>query len=185
MATARVEPHHWTREEYERLVESGGMEDWKVELVDGALYDMTAQSSHHASALRKVHREIQGCLPKGLDVRQQMPLALSHDSEPEPDVAVVPADPNDYGNAHPASAALIVEVAHTSLHYDREIKGTLYARAGVPEYWILSLVSRQLEVYREPTADRYSSRTVLTVSDEVSPLFAPGASIPVRRLFPK
>lgn len=185
MVTARVEPHHWTREEYERAVEMGGLEDWKVELVEGVLYDMTAHSTHHASSLRKAYRELQGCLPEGLDIRQQMPLALSDDSEPEPDLAVVPADPDDYGDAHPRSAVLLVEVAHTSLHYDRDVKGSAYAQAGIPEYWIVNLVARQLEVYREPAEDRYGSRTVLTAPDAVSPLFAPEASIPVRRLLPK
>jgi len=186
MVTATVEAHHWTREEYERLVEAGAFEGWKIELVDGVLYDMMAQGPAHSSAVQKLLRELLAIgSGMGLDVRPQMPLAVSDDSLPEPDIAVVPADPDDYARFNPAEALLVVEVAQSSLHYDRSVKQRVYSRARIPEYWILNLASCQLEVYRDPARDRYESRTVLGLADEVSPLFAPETSIRIAKLFPQ
>jgi len=186
MVTATVEAHHWTREEYERLVEAGAFEGWKIELVDGVLYDMMAQGPAHSSAVQKLLRELLAIgSGMGLDVRPQMPLAVSDDSLPEPDIAVVPMDPDDYARFNPAEAVLVVEVAQSSLHYDRSVKQRVYSRARIPEYWILNLASWQLEVYRDPARDRYESRTVLGLADEVSPLFAPETPIRIAKLFPQ
>lgn len=184
MVTATVEAHHWTREEYERAVEAGAFEGWKIELVEGVLVDMTPQGTPHSSAVRKLLRELLRIIPGGLEVQPQMPLAISEDSLPEPDIAVVPEDPHDYAGFNPTEAVLVAEVSQTSLAYDRKIKSRAYAAAGIPEYWILNLASRELEVYREPSGEQYGSRTILKLSDEVSPLFAPEASIQVSRLFP-
>lgn len=186
MVTATVEAHHWTREEYERLVEAGAFEGWKIELVDGTLYDVMAQGPAHSSAVQKLLRELLAITSgKSLDVRPQMPLAVADDSLPEPDVAVVPADPDDYARSNPDEAVLVVEVAQSSLSYDRSVKLAAYSRAGIPEYWILSLASWQLEVYRDPAGDLYESKTVLGLADNATPLFAPEASIPVSKLFPR
>jgi Uma2 family endonuclease len=186
MVTATVEAHHWTREEYERLVEAGAFEGWKIELVDGVLYDMMAQGPAHSSAVQKLLRELLVLVPgKNLSVRPQMPLAVSDDSLPKPDIAVVPADPDDYARFNPAEAVLVVEVAQSSLHYDRSVKQEVYSHAGIPEYWILNLASWQLEVCRDPAGNRYGSRTVLALADEVSPLFALEASIRIAKLFPQ
>lgn len=186
MVTATVEAHHWTREEYERLVEAGAFEGWKIELVDGILYDMMAQGPAHSSAVQKLLRELLAVSSgKNLDVRPQMPLAVSDDSLPEPDIAVVPADPDDYARSNPAEAVLVVEVAQSSLSYDRSVKLAAYSEAGIPEYWILNLASWQLEIYRDPAGNRYASKTVLGLADGVSPLFAPEASLQVSKLFPQ
>ena len=186
MVTATVEAHHWTREEYEQLVEAGAFEGWKIELVEGVLYDRMAQGPAHSSAVQKLLRELLAFASgMGLDVRPQMPLAVSGDSLPEPDIAVVLADPDDYARFNPAEAVLVVEVAQSSLHYDRSVKQEAYSHAGIPEYWILNLASWQLEVYREPVGNRYGSRTVLALTAEVSPLFAPEASIWIAKLFPQ
>jgi len=93
MVTATVEAHHWTREEYERAVEAGAFEGWKIELVEGVLVDMTPQGTPHSSAVRKLLRELLRIVPGGLEVQPQMPLAISEDSLPEPDIAVVPRIP--------------------------------------------------------------------------------------------
>jgi Uma2 family endonuclease len=191
MVTARAEAHHWTREEYEQLVEAGAFDDWKIELVEGVLYDMTPQSARHSGAVQKVLRELQSIVSaNGLLLRPQMPLAVSGESLPEPDVAVVPDDPEGdlYSAAHPSRAMLVVEVAEvadSSLRYDREVKGPSYSLGGVPEYWIVNLLSSQLEVYRDPSGDRYTNESVFTTSDKISPLFAPGTLISVSKLFPK
>lgn len=78
---------------------------------------------------------------------------VSDISEPEPDVAVIKGAIRDFANAHPTEAALIVEVADSSVAYDQTVKHSLYARAGIADYWIVNLLDRQLEVYRQPIAD--------------------------------
>jgi hypothetical protein len=122
---------------------------------------------------------------EGYDVRPQLPLALGDDSEPEPDIAVVPGAWRDYSHSHPTTALLIVEVADNSLLHDRKRKTRLYAQAGIPEYWIDNLVDWCLEVYRDSKDGVYTSRAVLREGDSVSPLSRPEASIPVADLFPR
>jgi Uma2 family endonuclease len=148
------------RREYDRLVALGSFEDERIELLRGMLVGMSPQGAEHADV---VHR-IAALLARGLGdravVRTHSPLALGDDSEPEPDVAVVP--PGDYAREHPGTALLVVEVSDTSLRKDREIKAPLYASAGVPEYWVVNLVDRRVEVFRAPRGGRY-----MDVSEQV------------------
>ena len=116
-------------------------------------------------------------------------MALDEESEPEPDVVVAPGTFRDYRHAHPSRPALLVEVADTSLESDRDYKGSLYARARVPEYWIVNLVDSVLEVYREPVADpaapygwRYGSTATRRPGDAVAPLGRPPTAIRVSDL---
>jgi len=114
-----------------------------------------------------------------------MSSGLGSDSEPQPDIAVVPGHFLDYLYAHPSTAILIIEVADSSLLHDQERKARLYAREGIPEYWLLNLVDWCLEVYREPKDGFYTSHTVLRAGDSVSPpLSRPEASIPIASLLP-
>jgi Uma2 family endonuclease len=127
----------------------------------------------------------------GWVVRTQGPIGLDDDSEPEPDVAVVPGRLEDYRAAHPSAAVLTVEVSESSLDIDRDHKGSLYARAALADYWIVNLVDRVLEVYRVPTENAsaafgwsYARREVLGPSALVSALAMPSASIRVADLLP-
>jgi Uma2 family endonuclease len=120
-----------------------------------------------------------------------MPVALDEESEPEPDVSVVPGDPRDYRDAHPEHPALIVEVALSRLRFDREHKGSLYARAGIADYWIVNIPERSVEVYREPVPDgtarfgwRYGRSITLGPDQRVSPLAAPNAAVLIADLLP-
>ena len=108
-----------------------------------------------------------------------MPLALGEESEPEPDVAVVQGHWREYRNAHPCTALLVAEVTDTILLHDRNRKGTLYAAANIPEYWILNRHDQYLEVLRDPRDGCYQSRTTLIAGDKVSSLAKPGVSISV------
>ncbi len=187
MAVAEIEQHLWTRKEYERMVAKGLFDpEAKVELVEGVVYDMAAQGSLHTTGvtlvLQALSRHFSG--NPDIHIRVQMPLALGRDSEPEPDVAVVEGDARDYARSHPTTALLVVEVADQSLSHDRKRKLPLYARAGVPEAWILNLRERTLEVYREPSGGLYRSRTALVDEDTVSPLARPEAVISVADLLP-
>lgn len=185
MAIAIKDDHYWTREEYERRISEGFFHpEERLELVDGVLYEMTPQSSLHFSGIRLAEQFLKPLFPHGFDIRTQSPLALGLDSEPEPDVAVVPGKLEDYFSAHPTTAVLIVEVADSSLLHDRERKKSLYARAGIREYWLVNLVDSSLEVYRAPQEGVYTQSLILRGEDMVSPLERPEANIRVADLLP-
>ena len=181
----------WRRVEYERLVDLGAFEQEPLELLGGQLIVAEPKGSEHATAVDMADDALRAALPGGWIVRVQNPLALDDESAPEPDIAVVRGARIDFRHAHPARPALIIEVAESSLGFDRVAKGSLYARAGIVDYWIVNLVDRMLEVYREPGADvtapygwRYLSVERLTPPASVSPIGVPVASIPVAALLP-
>src|SRR5438445_12837702 len=149
MGTLQV--RRWTRQEYDRMVEAGVLAPGeRAELIDGEVLAMAPRGSLHATAVRLAEEALRAVFGAGYDVRVQMPLALDPSSEPEPDVAVVRGSPRAYRDAHPASALLVVEVAGTTLGYDRDQKGSLYARAGVAEDWIVNLLDRAAAPGRSP-----------------------------------
>ncbi|MFI5327940.1 MAG: Uma2 family endonuclease [Candidatus Rokuibacteriota bacterium] len=151
-----------------------------------------ARGSAHYTAIGLVDDTLRAALGRGWLVRSQGPLALTDDSEPEPDVAVTRGTRRHYRDEHPSSPALVIEVAEASLALDREHKGSLYAQAGVADYWILNLFDRVLEVYREPRERdpaarfgwRYAWTEVLSSGSSAAPLVAPGARITVAELLP-
>jgi len=162
-----------------------------VELLGGELIVAEPQGSAHCTAIGLVEDALRSALGPGWVVRAQGPIALDDESEPEPDVAVVPGSRRDYARDHPARPVLVVEVAESSLALDRLRKGSLYARAGLDDYWILNLVDRVLEVYRQPVADttapfgwRYASREILDPGTTAQPLAAPGVCVAVADLLP-
>jgi Uma2 family endonuclease len=192
MSEPPVQTRQLTRAEYDGLIEAGFFQpEDRVELLGGVLVVKEPQGGPHYTATRLVEEALRRVFGAGWDVRGQGPVALDDESEPEPDVAVVRGSIRDYRDHHPALPVLIVEIAYSSLDRDRGRKGSLYARAGLAEYWILDLVGRRLEVYRGPGADaaaafgwRYRDLTILTADASVTPLAAPGQSIRVADLLP-
>jgi len=191
MRQAPLTLRRWTRAEYDRLVDLGVLHGEPVELIGGQLVVAEPQGSYHATAIGAVDDALRAALPPGWVVRAQMPVALDDESEPEPDLAVVPGERADYRADHPARPALVVEVAESSLAFDREDKGSLYARGGVHDYWIVNLVERVLEVYRDPGPDptapygwRYRAVERLGPAAVVSPLALPSMRLAVSDLLP-
>jgi Uma2 family endonuclease len=190
MATYETRTRRWTRAEYDRLIELGMFEPGEpIELIGGQLLVGEPQSAWHYTAIYKVAKALEAAFGPGWMVRTQAPVGLDDESEPEPDVTVVPGGADDYRVDHPARPALTVEVAISSLAFDRHHKGSLYARGGLAEYWVVDLAGRALEVYREPVPDpaapfgwRYARRDVLDAAASVTPLAAPAARIPVAAL---
>lgn len=190
MTAPAVALRRWTRQEYDRLVVQGFFHpEERLELMEGEIVRMTPQGSLHATAIRLVEEALRAAFGTGFDVRVQMPLALTDDSEPEPDVAVVTGNPRDYRDTHPSAAVLIVEVADATVPYDRERKRALYARVGIADYWIVNLLDRRLEVFRRPTLPgspdaSYAETAVLAAHDRIAPLAAPENPIAVSALLP-
>ncbi len=176
--------HRFSREQYEHMVETNifGPND-RLELLDGEIIDMAPQKSRHATAIALLHQAFQNTFGQGFYIRTQLPLRLDDYSEPEPDIAVVTGNPRDYRDAHPASAVLIVEVSESTLTYDRTRKLAAYARAGIPEYWILDLAAERLEVCRQPENSGYAERKFIGAEGSVEPSSA-GKSVAVRDLLP-
>jgi Uma2 family endonuclease len=184
-----VQPRRWTRKEYYRAADLGLFRpNERLELLDGEiLKKMSPQKPPHAAGIELSARAVATAFGPAYSVRHQLPLTLSTWSEPEPDVLVVPGSPGDYGVSHPtaADARLLIEVSDTTLRLDRKRKQAAYARAGIPEYWILNLPARQLEVYRDPAGARYRSVTVYSDQEEVTPLATPQSVIRVGDLLPR
>ena len=152
MADQSIRVRQWTRLEYDRLIESGFFQDGdRVELLGGQLMVAEPQGSRHAATVSLVAEALRVALGAGWYVMVQLPVALDDESEPEPDVAVVRGTAREYGDAHPSRPVLVVEVAASSRTLERQHKASLYARAAVPEYWIVDIVDNVLEVYRRPT----------------------------------
>jgi len=175
MTTYPIRTRRWTRTEYRRLGELGILpEDEPVELLDGQLMVAEPKGRPHVTVVSLTARTLTRAFDDGWIVFAQEPIALDDDSEPEPDVAVVPGGPLDYLDDHPAHPALVVEVAETSLYYDRAHKGSAYARAGLPDYWIVNLVDWRVEVYRRPAEDRSAELGWRYLDVD---LFGPGTTI--------
>jgi len=179
-----VKIHRWTREEYAQAAEAGLFKDRRVELVDGALYDMAAHLTPHATGIRKVIRALEKIFAAGHDVRSQLPLSLGPHSEPEPDIAVVTGEPDDYLAHHPSTAVLVIEVADSSQYHDRKRKAALYARAELQDYWIVNLRFDQVEVLRDPVDGLYRTRRIYRRGETISPLARPEAALAVDDLLP-
>lgn len=192
MGSVKVKTRRWKRVEYDRLIETGFFQPGDpVELIGGQLIVAEPQGSGHFAAIQAVEEALRAAFGVGWQVRGQGPVALDEESEPEPDVAVVPGSFRDYVAAHPSRPVLVVEVSESSLVLDRHHKGSLYARAGLDDYWIVNLVDRVLEVHGNPGPDptasfgwRYQSVEVLERGASVSPLALPGAYIHVADLLP-
>ena len=180
-----------TRLEYERLIDLEFFQpDERLELIDGVMIVREPQDAPHATGVRLVVRALRAVFGPGWVVDSQLPVALDAYSEPEPDATVVAGGPRDYRDVHPARPVLIVEVAESRLAFDRRQKASLYARAGIADYWVVNL-DRMVEVYREPVADSsalygfgYRSITRLAPPATVTPLAVPSATIPVADLLP-
>lgn len=188
-------PRPWrvTRDEYYRLGELGFFDGKRVELIRGEVIEMSPVNIDHARGVGFVSDAVAVVFALGHYINVQQPFSIpGYISEPQPHVAVIPGSRRT-ASAHPTQAALIVEVADSTLSYDTTTKAELYATANVPEYWVLDLNARQLHVFRNPqplplpatlAATAYQTRTVLNPTDTVSPLAAPGATILVADLLP-
>lgn len=176
----------WSRQEYDRLVEAGILPpDERVELLEGEIIQMPPQSAEHSSSVYGTTEALRAAFGRDFVVRGQFPFGAGDYSEPEPDVVVARGHWRDFTKGHPTSAVLVVEVARTSLVYDRQRKGPVYAKAGVPEYWIVNLDERVVEVYRGPRPDgTWESLQVYREGDSFAPLAASSAVIAVTELLP-
>src|SRR5882724_9579610 len=169
------------REEYDRLVAMGAFEDERVELIEGVLVTMSPNDPQHASPVQVLNELLLPVLLGRAMVRIQLPIVAARESEPEPDVAIVPL--GDYRHAHPAQAHCVIEVANSSLSKDRNIKAPLYAASGFREYWLVNVPEQVIEVFRDPDSEQYRTRSRFAVGDAVTLEAFPDVHVDVAKLF--
>jgi len=153
LSSLTAQPKRFTVQEYHRLVELGFLsEDDHIELIRGKLIQRAAKGTAHETCIRRLLRQLPLLLQNRATLQCQAPISLSFDGEPEPDFAIVHNRPNDYATEHPTpeDTLLVIEVADSSLNYDREVKLPLYAEAKIRDYWLFNLPDRYLEAYSEP-----------------------------------
>jgi Uma2 family endonuclease len=177
----RVSP--LTVEEYHRLDEFNER-GRRTELFRGIVIEKMSKSPLHRTVSSLLYKLIAAQAPKGFSVWKEEPLTLKEmDSEPEPDLSVVRGTDTDFLEEHPHTAELVVEVAVSSPELDRE-NASLYAEAGVKEYWIVLAPLRQVEVYRRPRAGAYQEKKIFAAEDLIECAALPGVRINVREIFP-
>lgn len=175
--------HLWTVDEYHRMGEVGILHPTdRIELIDGEIIHMAPVGSPHVGSVFALNRLLTRAVPQEVIVSIQSPIQMGDRTEPEPDVALLRGRPDGYRTPPLPSAAdvlLIIEVADSSLRYDREVKLPLYASQGVPEVWIVDLAAQTVVVHRAPEDGAYREVTSHGPSETLRAIAFPGIDIPV------
>lgn len=163
------------------MIAAGLFRNERIELIEGVIVKMSPQNAPHAAVIQVLNRLLMPPLAGRADVRVQLPFAAGRDSLPEPDLAVVKT--GYFKDAHPDRAFLVIEVADSSLAFDRREKAELYARAGVPEYWVVNIADRIIERYTEPAGGSYARVTPFRSGEAIAPLGFPDVGVRIDELF--
>jgi Uma2 family endonuclease len=183
-------PARFTRDQYLRMTDLGFFEGKRVQLIGGEIIEMPAQGNKHFATIDRFRRILEPVFGSGFWVRAQGTLDLDPQGVPDPDIAVFEGDPDHPTPDNPTTAVLVVEVSDSRLAFDRTTKASMYAAAGIADYWIVNVPDRQLEIRRNPQPDAtqefghgYAPLTTLKLGDTAIPLAAPTGFVPVDRLF--
>lgn len=175
----------FTRAQYEKMAEEGILgEDDPVELIEGEIVETAPQNTAHIRSVAAINRLFLGICPSGYYVRPQSSLPLDDLTKPEPDLVVVKGDMFDFSDEEALDVVLVVEVADSSLRFDRTTKRRLYAAEGFPEYWVVNLIDKRIEVHRDPQKKDYATTKTYSADEVVSPLFAPGQEVSPKDMIP-
>jgi Uma2 family endonuclease len=174
----------WTIDEYHQLVETGILDDRRVELLEGIIVDMSPEGLPHTFYCDESVVYLRTLLGDRAKVREAHPITLPNDSEPEPDIAIVRMPNSQYLNHHPYPADIfwLIEYADSTLRKDINEKKRVYASVGIQEYWVVNLQAPELVVFRDRESDTYKAETRLTTGN-ISPLSFPDLQIDVTTLF--
>lgn len=174
----------WSLQDYHQMIDTGLLDDRKVELLRGKIIEMSPEGTAHTSYCDETGEYLRRLLATRARVREAHPITLPNNSEPEPDIAVVKISTTLYRDRHPQAADIfwLIEVSNSTLIKDLGMKKDIYADAGITEYWVMNLQESVLVVFRDLTASGYQSETRFN-SGTISPLAFPDISIDVPRLF--
>ncbi len=185
MAVSGPDPHRFSADDYHRMEKAGILgDDDRVELVDGAIVEAAPVGGEHGMATGRIAVALAAAVGDRAMVRERRPVALGGTSEPEADVCVVRPQAGDFAERHPRpeDILLLVEIADTSVGFDDEVKGPLYAKAGVIETWIVDLSAGVVIVARDPQPCGYMDERRVGSGETVTPLMLPGAAVAVSDL---
>ena len=174
----------FTIEEYERMVETGILtREERVELIEGEIVETSPIGDPHAAFVANLTHLLVSRVGDRARVWVQGPVRVPPRSKPQPDLALLRSRSYVRAGATTEDVLLVIEIADTSLRYDRTVKLRLYAHAGIPEYWIVDANAETLEIYRSPSGERYAEHLRPSRGDTVAPLAFPDAAIPVDAIF--
>lgn len=173
---------HYTRALFMEMDRLGLFGDDRVELIEGDIYVMAPMGEDHAVPIENLTKLLVRQLPDKFSLRCQLPFAAEDDSQPQPDFVILPAKRRRQTET-PAEALLVIEIADSSLQFDLKRKSAVYARASVPEYWVLDVKKKVLVVHRSPTRSGYRSVKRITDLAAVESAGMPGLLLDLRQVF--
>lgn len=177
----------WTVQDYHRMSEMGILDpNERTELIAGQITLMVAKGTPHVITLQLLASGLLGQIGTTALIRTQDPIHLDDSSEPEPDLVIVRGEILDYIDRHPqpTDIHLLVEVADSTLSYDCQVKDKVYAKAGIPEYWVIDIKNRQVHIFHDPQATGYASQLILAESQTVSLFAFPAVIMPIGSILP-
>lgn len=160
--------------------------DERVELIEGQIITMAAKNPPHSAITKRTADMLRDRLTGKADIRVQEPILISDRSEPEPDIAVVKIDPRDYIDKHPVpdDVFLLIEVADHTLSYDCNKKAALYARAGIPEYWVIDITNEKVIVFSELESKAYQQKSTKDKHSVLNLITFPDIYLELEKIFP-
>ena len=176
-------PHLISVMDYQKMAEAGIISlDARVELIAGEIIDMPPIGSIHASYVNRLNKELVRAVSNAALVSVQNPVILGDLSEPEPDFAILKPKANDYEDSLPKAEDifLLIEIADTTINYDRQIKAPLYARFSIAEYWLINTQDQSITVYQMPVQGQYTIVKILQLPTNISPLLLPNIKLELR-----
>jgi Uma2 family endonuclease len=182
LMSSQAARRYFTVDEYHRMGEAGILrEDDRVELIEGEILKMSPVGSRHAACVKRLNEQLSKLLTSRALIGIQDPILLNDSSEPQPDLTVLRRRDDFYATAHPnaADVLLLVEVADTSITYDREGKLPIYARSAIPEVWIVNLSAEVVETYAQPVRGSYKDSRTFRRGESITPLKFSDIAIPV------
>ncbi len=184
------EPYRWTCDEFHDLGDRGYFDGRRAMLIDGEILTMPMANPAHVTSLHLIAKYLDRTFPDYY-IRNQSALNVGTENDPGPDLAVVAGSIRDYSTRQATTAVLVVEIADSSLAFDRGPKSNLYSAANVQEYWVLDLNGQQLFAYRDPIADadaprgfRYATVLTFAATERAAPLADPQSSVLVAEMLP-
>ena len=173
----------WSLQNYHQMIETGLLDERKVELVRGEIIEMSPEGAPHSYYCDEISEYLRRILGDRAKVREAHPITLPNNSEPEPDIAIVRNRPTLYRDQHPHPEDIfwLIEIANSSLAKDIGVKKDLYGDAGIAEYWVINLSESVLIVFRNWTTSGYQSTSSFTTGS-ITPLAFPELLIDIQQL---
>jgi Uma2 family endonuclease len=162
MVNTQIRP--LTVDDYHRMIETGIISEGEhIELILGQVFNMVAKGTRHTLCTRQLFKQLLNLIGDQADVQSQDPITLPNNSEPEPDVVIARLRDDNYATSHPTPVdiLLVIEVADSSIDFDRNTKLPIYAAAGINEYWIVNLIDSRLEIYSQPEGTIYTNTQIV------------------------